>query len=163
MLSALFKWCLFAAATCWIAACVPPNGTWQSQPGHQGQQQSAAAYDDEAPYDDEGSHDEGDYGGGDYGGGGDSGGDGDGGGSDGGGDGGSYGGGGGGKQWLCTAKATFVGDGPISATGAGNSQEEAAQDAMNNCLSLYNIETSGDYVYQQPKTVDTLCAVTECT
>jgi len=44
MRSALFKWCL-GAAICWIAACVPPNGSWQSQPGHQ-YQAPAAGYDD---------------------------------------------------------------------------------------------------------------------
>ena len=51
MFSPLFKGFLFVAV-CWSAACVPPDGGRQSQPGSQAQQQPAAAYDDPGSNDD---------------------------------------------------------------------------------------------------------------
>ena len=178
---ALFAWCVCAAIS--SAACVvPSNGTWQSQPGPQQQQAyqdeaaageaeaarleaeaarleaEAAAYDKEAPFDGSaggggggrghgGGTGSGDHGGGDDGGGGDYG---------------SGGGGGGGRQWLCTAKATYVNDAPSTGTGVGNSQEEAAQQAMDNCLTQYNLDNAGAYTISEPKTAETFCTVTEC-
>jgi hypothetical protein len=172
---ALFAWCVCAAIA--SAACVaPPNGTWQSQPGpqqHQAYQDEAAAGEAEAApleaeaaaYDNEafldgsagsgggrgsghgGGTGSGDDGGGDYGGGGDDG---------------RGGGGGGGRQWLCTAKATYVNDAPSIGTGVGNSQEEAAQQAMDNCLTQYNLDNAGAYLFADPKTAETFCTVTEC-
>jgi hypothetical protein len=174
---ALFAWCVCAAIA--SAACVaPPNGTWQSQPGHQQQQAyqaeaaageaeaarleaaaarleaEAAAYENEAVFDGSAGsgasgsgHGGGTGGGGDYGGGGDDG---------------RGGGGGGGRQWLCTAKATYVNDAPSIGTGVGNSQEEAAQQAMDNCLTQYNLDNAGAYLFADPKTAETFCTVTEC-
>jgi hypothetical protein len=169
---ALHAWCVCAAIA--SAACaVPPNGTWQSQPGAQQQQAyqdeaaageaeaarleaEVAAYDNEASFDGSAGSGgggrgsgtgSGDHGGGDYGGGGDEG---------------SGGGGGGGRQWLCTAKATYVNDAPSIGTGVGNSQEEAAQQAMDNCLTQYNLDNAGAYIISEPKTAETFCTVTEC-
>jgi hypothetical protein len=154
MFSALFKGCLFVAV-CWSAACVPPDGGWQSQPGWQGQQQPAAAHDDTGSYDDTDHFvDEGSASG--YGDG--SGGDGDG----GGGDGSGGGGGGGGSSWSCKAYATFVNDGPIEAMGAGNSREEASNNAFSNCMAIFNTTMSTDQITERNRIVESDCTVTEC-
>jgi hypothetical protein len=151
MLSALFKGCLFVAV-CWSAACVPPDGGWQSQPGSQGQQPPAAAYDDPGSYDDtDYSFDEGSASG--YGGDGESGG---------GGGGGGSGGGGGGSSWSCKASATFVNDGPIEAMGAGNSRDEAYNDAFSNCNAIFNTAMSTDQITERNRQVESDCTVTEC-
>ena len=152
MLSALFRGCLFTAV-CWSAACVPPNGGWQPQPGSQGQQQPEAAYDDGGAYDhtndfsDEGSA---------------SGYDGEGGGGPGG-DGPAGGGsGGGGSSWSCKASATFVNDGPINAMGAGNSRDEASNHALSNCMAIFNTTMSTDQITERNRQVESYCTVTEC-
>lgn len=153
MLSALFKGCLLVAV-CWSAACVPPNGGWQSQPGSQGQQQPAGSYDEGGSYDDtDDFSDEGSASG--YGGDGDSGGS----GGDGG-DGSS--GGGGGSSWSCKASATFVNDGPIDAMGAGNSRDEASNNAFSNCMAIFNTTMSTDQITERNRQVETDCTVTEC-
>jgi hypothetical protein len=154
MFSALFKGCLFVAV-CWSAACVPPDGGWQSQPGWQAQQQPAAAHDDAESYDDtEHFFDEGSASG--YGG--------DGGGGGGGGYGAdsSGGGGGGGSSWSCKASATFVNDGPIQAMGAGNSRDEAHNHALSNCNAIFNTTMSTDQITERNRQVETDCTVTEC-
>jgi len=159
MFSARFKGCLFVAV-CWSAACVPPNGG--SQPGWQGQQQPAAAYDDGGSYDDtDDLSDEGSASG--YGGDGDGddGGGGGGGGGDGSGGDGS-GGGGGGSSWSCKASATFANDGPIRAMGAGNSRDEASNDAVSNCIAIFNTTMEGDRVTERNREVESICTVTEC-
>ena len=156
MFSPLFKGFLFVAV-CWSAACAPPTGGWQSQPGSQGQQQPAAAYDHPGSYDDTDVFDEGSASG--YGGDGD--GDGDGGGGGGyGGDG--SGGGGGGSSWSCKATATFANDGPINAMGAGNSRDEAVNDAFNNCVAIFNTTMSTDQITERNRQVESDCTVSEC-
>ena len=144
MLSALFRGCLFVAA-CWSTACVPPNGGWQSQ----GQQEPAATYDDGGSYDDTNdSIDEGSASGyGDR---------------EGGGSGGDGSGSGGGSSWSCKASATFVNDGPIDALGAGNSRQEAANNAFSNCTAIYNTTMSTDQITERNRQVETDCTVTEC-
>jgi hypothetical protein len=154
MFSALFKGCVFAAV-CWSAACVPPDGGWQSQPGWQGQQQPAAAYDDAGPYDNtDYSVDEGSASG--YSGDGDDGDDGSGSGGSGGGD------GSGGSSWSCKAYATFVNDGPIEAMGAGNSRDEASNHALSNCNAIFNTTMSTDQITESNRQVESYCTVTEC-
>ena len=154
MFSALFKRCLFVAV-CWSAACVPPNGGWQSQPESQGQEQPGAAYDDQGSYDDTDDFpDEGSASG--YGGDGDS--------DSSGGDGGrgGGGGGGGGSSWSCKATATFANDGPIDAMGAGNSRQEAANDAFSNCTAIFNTTMLTDQITERNRIVESDCTVTEC-
>jgi hypothetical protein len=148
MLSALFKGCLFIAV-CWSAACAPPDGGWQLQPGWQGQQQAAAADDDAGSYDDtDYFFDEGSASG--YGGDGDDGG------------GGGVGGGGGGSSWSCKASATFTNDGPIEAMGAGNSRDEAYNHALSNCNAIFNTTMSTDQITERNRQVESDCTVTEC-
>lgn len=168
MFSALFKGCLFAAV-CWSAACVPPSGSWQSQPGWQGQQQPAAANDDAGSYDDTAYFfDEGPASG--YGGGGGYGGDGyggrggGGGGSYGGGSGGggSYGGGGSGGSWTCDATATFVGQTPIKAMGSGSTRDDAYYNAFSDCNSLMTMTATLDESAGRGTQVVSECEVTEC-
>ncbi len=153
MFSALFKGCLFVAV-CWSAACVPPNGDWQSQPGSQGQQQPGAAYDDPGSHDDTDDFvDEGSASG--YGGDGDSD-------SSGGDSGDGGGGGGGGSSWSCKAVATFANDGPIDAMGAGNSREEASNHAFSNCTAIFNTTMLTDQITERNRIVESDCTVTEC-
>jgi hypothetical protein len=152
MLSALFKGCLFVSV-CWSVACVPPNGGWQSQPGSQEEQQPAGSYDGAGSYDDTDDFDEGSASG--YGGDDDSGD------SRGGGSGGD-GSGGGGSSWSCKAYATFVNDGPIEAMGAGNSREEASNNAFSNCMAIFNTTMSTDQITERNRIVDSDCTVTEC-
>ncbi|HTE55597.1 MAG TPA: hypothetical protein VK698_32305 [Kofleriaceae bacterium] len=154
MLSALLKGCLFVSV-CWSVACVPPNGGWQSQPGSQEQEQPAGSYDGAGSYDETDDSDEGSASG--YGGDGDSGDDG-----GGGGDGSGGGGGGGGSSWSCKATATFANDGPINAMGAGNSRDEAVNDAFNNCVAIFNTTMSTDQITERNRVVESDCAVTEC-
>jgi len=123
---------------------------------YEGQQQPAAAYDDGGSYDDtDDLSDEGSASG--YGGDGDSGDDG-----GGGGDGSGGGGGGGGSSWSCKATATFANDGPINAMGAGNSRDEAVNDAFNNCVAIFNTTMSTDQITERNRVVESDCAVTEC-
>ena len=136
MRSDLFKWCL-GAAICWIAACAPPNGGWQSQPGHQyqaGHDDKGDGYDGASPSE-YGDGDDGaspsEYGGGDdgaspseYGGGGDG------------------GGGGGGGSWTCEATATFVGEGPIKTMGHGSTRDDAHFNAFSDCSSLMTVTSN---------------------
>lgn len=154
--SALFTWCL-GAALYWSAACVvPPNGGWQSQPGSQQEEQQqppaaddddeAAAYDEEAFFD--GTSESG------YGGGGDDSGDGSGAGG---------GGGGGGGSWSCKAEATLVDQSVISAIGAGDTREEASNDAFSNCHALMMTQMQTDRINDVVTQVATDCAVSDCT
>lgn len=153
MRAALFQGCLLVAVS-WSAACVPPNGDWQSQPGSQGQQQPAGSYGEGSSYDDTADFSgEGSATG--YGGDGDSSG-----GGGAGGDGSS--GGGGGSSWSCKATATFVNDGPINAMGAGNSRQEASNHAFSNCMAIFNTTMSTDQITERNRQVETDCTVTEC-
>jgi hypothetical protein len=151
--SALFTRCL-GGALYWSAACVPPNGGWQSQPeSQQEQQQHPAADDDEAAaYDEEGFFDgtsESGYGGGGDGTGDDSG------------DGG--GGGGGGSSWSCKAQATLVDQSVISAIGAGATRQAAADDAFSNCHALMMTQMETDRIRDEVTQVATDCTVSDCT
>lgn len=154
MLSALFRGCLFVSV-CWSVACVPPNGGWQSQPGSQ-EQQPASSHDGAESYDDTDHFDEGSasgYSGDGYGG--------DGYGGDGYGGGGGEGSGGG-SSWSCEAAATFANDGPIHAIGAGNSRQEAADNAFSNCMAIFNTTMSTDQITERNRVVESDCTVTEC-
>jgi hypothetical protein len=148
--SALFTWCL-GAALYWSAACVPPNGGWQSQPESQQEQQQeppaadgdgAAAYEGEALFD--GTSESG-YG------------------SDGDGTGDGSGGGGGGSAWSCKAQATLVDQSVISAIGAGDTRQAASNDAFSNCHALVMTQMQTDRINDVVTQVATDCAVSDCT
>jgi hypothetical protein len=141
--SALFKWCL-GAAICWIAACVPPNERWQSQPGHQYQAPTAGHDDDGDGYDGTSPSEYGDgydgaspseYGGGH---------------------------GGGGSSWTCEAMATFVGEGPIQVMGQGNTRDDAHFNAFSNCNSLMTVTSNFNEASERRTQVVSECTVTEC-